>query len=456
MTLRTHPFLRIVDVLVFALAIYLLLTLLSCFAPVYSQVCNTSAPATAGGSGDMLVVNWANGSAEGNPNVVDHAAYAGGAGSASSASYAGNATQWNGFDMPGDPGFNSYVAFLSHDQYGQLTWIQADSWRGPQGDQGPAGEMTAGTWANGSGYWNPNLLDHALYADSAGTVDHASSADTAGWADSAGSVESAGNATQWASHGWPDDAVGALLNDGSGNLSWASFFNPGTPLSLAVPAYDQDGTLGVSQSPSLMGLTLRSQSGSFAPLSFTAPEAGVTVNLVPEVLPGYATPCHLLAQFPNSVTETIAYTSDLTVAQEPINSSYVWVLANATRGDPPGAIPGGKYISSDNGQSYVCETDANFYLYSHAENDGLTYWTLKEVGGDGLAARGLAHPGTGTGFLGKYFNTAMNGGSVISVISPVALQNDAVKAEPRVIHYHDTVLDQDVALTVLELKPVGL
>ncbi|MCX7006226.1 MAG: hypothetical protein NTY53_03080, partial [Kiritimatiellaeota bacterium] len=106
---------------------------------------------------------------------VDYAQSAGSAGyadSAGSAGYAGNATQWNGFDMPGDPGFNSYVAFLAHNEYGQLTWIQADSWRGPQGEQGPPGEMSAYTWANGSSSSNPNVIDHASYADSAGNASY--------------------------------------------------------------------------------------------------------------------------------------------------------------------------------------------------------------------------------------------------------------------------------------------
>jgi hypothetical protein len=290
MTLRTHPLARVVDVLVFILAVAIMLSFLSCFAPVYSQVINPPPALVSGGPdtnavprvrtgsitnivvisgaeggdfyngaytwngsvyaksfdtwivrvedhweiqnggtpewgsqifpfewyplanpgyptgawglgpvtnydeagnfhgnfvgtlngqwpsagtlGDMLASVWANGSADGNPNAVDRALYAGNAGAASSATVAGNATQWNGFDMPGDPGFNSYIAFLAHNEYGQLTWIQADSWRGPQGEQGPAGEMTASTWANGSSSSNPNVIDHASYADSAGNTSY--------------------------------------------------------------------------------------------------------------------------------------------------------------------------------------------------------------------------------------------------------------------------------------------
>ena len=284
MLIRTHPLWRVMDVLVFILAVAILLTFLSCLAPVYSQVINPPPAVVSGGPdtnavprvrtgsttnsvvisgaeggdyngaytwngsvysksfdtwivrvedhweiqnggtpewgsqnfpfewyplanpgyptgawgvgpvtnyddtgnffgnfvgtvngqtpfvgtpGDMLASVWANGSADGNPNVVDNARYAGNAGSTS---YAGNSAQWNGFDMPGDSGFTSYVAFLAHNEWGQLTWIPADSWRGPQGEQGPPGEMSAYTWANGSSSGNPNVIDHASYADSAGNA----------------------------------------------------------------------------------------------------------------------------------------------------------------------------------------------------------------------------------------------------------------------------------------------
>ena len=432
MILRTHPLWRVVDVLVFLLAITLLMMLLSSVAPVYSQVCNTS---QSGGNGDMLAALWANGSADGNPNVVDHARYAGQSGSADSASHAGSADTsgyaenanyannsggWGGYGFPGGSGY------LYYDGNGGLWW----------------------GWPSGSGDMSRSVYD----TDNNNQVDYAQGAGSAGYADYAGSVGSADN---WAGHGWPSDGAGALVNDGSGNLSWVQIDTFGSPQAFAVPAFDQDGVRTVTQSPSLLGLTLRSQSGSFVPLTFYAPEIGMTIQLQPEAMPQWLPSCHLQAAFQN-VTETLAYLSDLTVAQEPINNSYVWVIAEATYGDPAISIPGGKYVSSDSGATYVCETDANYYLYRHVESDDQTYWTLKVNGGDGLAGRGSAYPGTGTGFLGKYFNCAMNGGSVVSVISPVALQNDAVKAEPRVMHYHDTVLDQDVALTVLELKPVGL
>ena len=113
MIMRTHPLWRVMDVLVFLLAITLLLMFLSCVAPVYSQVCNTS---QSGGSGDMLAAFWANGSADGNTNVVDNARYAwqsGAAGSAGhagsadssgyadSANYANNSGGWAGYGFPG-------------------------------------------------------------------------------------------------------------------------------------------------------------------------------------------------------------------------------------------------------------------------------------------------------------------------------------------------------------------
>ncbi|MCX7009782.1 MAG: hypothetical protein NTY53_21495 [Kiritimatiellaeota bacterium] len=206
---------RMRDVLLFVAAVILFLMFLSAFAPAIAQVINPPPPASNGdmlasvwangsadsnsnvidharannsfpegsgylyfdgatlswafppASGDMFASDWANGSADGNPNVVDNARYAGQSGSAG---YAGNSAQWNGFDMPGDSGFTSYVAFLAHNEWGQLTWIPADSWRGPQGEQGPPGEMSAYTWSNGSSSGNPNVIDHASYADTAGNA----------------------------------------------------------------------------------------------------------------------------------------------------------------------------------------------------------------------------------------------------------------------------------------------